>query len=53
MTITGDQVVKMVEIMVAGATICILAFGAYEHGYSLEGNKNGVMLKAQGEFIKQ
>lgn len=42
--LTGDQFVDVVKTLVVGAVVLLLAYGAYNSGYSLQLSKDGVEL---------
>ena len=41
-TISGSEIVEIIEIFTVGCVILALAYGAIKHGYVLEGSRNGV-----------
>lgn len=41
-TISGSEIVKIVEVLTVGYVVLALGYGAIKQGYVLEGSRNGV-----------
>lgn len=47
--LTGDQFVDIVKTLAVGVVVILLAYGAYNSGYSLQLSKDGVKVSLSPE----
>ena len=50
--LTGDQVVDVIKALSIGITVLLLAYGAYNSGYSLQFSKDGLNVSLNPEKSK-